>query len=169
MTVSDWTKGWRRLSLREQRLIMAAGVLILLLAGYQFLYRPLIDYRANALSDLEAARTQTAVTLAAASELAALRDAAKGREARRNDVDIRQAVSQTAQRLGVTITRIQPDPSDGLNVWIDDVGSELLFDWLLLLQDEHGVHAAKASVQKNERADTPTLRAQLLLRPGAPS
>lgn len=151
---------WQERSPRERLFLMAGAVLLAGVLLVQFVLVPAIDYRDDARRSYERASAMLADIRAGAGEAMALRQA-RAERPDGGDSSIRAVAGGTARRIGIAMTRLQPDGDGGLNVWFDDVDSELLYRWILEIRREHGVGIAMATIRKN--ADRPTVRAQVLL------
>ena len=154
------SKWWASLTLREQGLI---ALMIVLALGIGLIYgvlRPITSYydagvRAVAASTTEATRVRSAIQSAGALQKNATPKPS-------TTTNVRAAISETALTLGITVTRLQPDQNGNLTVWLDAVPSDDFFHWLRVLQSDHGVSVAKATVQKED--GSPVVRAQLVFR-----
>ncbi len=160
---------WAARTRREQGLLAGLGLLLVAVILWEGVIRPVGAYRAGGLERLERARATLAevdATARALSDLAAPRTrAADTPGADRAKADIRRVVGRTAQDMGVTLTRLRPDGSDRLTIWLDRVDAGLFHRWLLRLTDDHGLHLARLSLTA-ESGGTPedaALTAQLVL------
>ena len=71
-------------------------------------------------------------------------------------------VSGAAQLAGIKPNRLQPEGSDEVSVWFDSVPFDDLIDWIVRLNDEHGISIRVISI---DRQDTPgTVNARIVLR-----
>lgn len=152
--VKPW---WESRSVREQVLLAGLCFLAALFLLYQFGAKPLSDYRAAAAVSYEAAATYLNDVETDAAKIIAFQNLAKN-DGGRDVQSIRATVSEMAQDLGLTITRLQPVADEGLDVWLDSTDSAAFFSWTIQLHEKHGIGVTRANVQRN---DDSTVRAQV--------
>jgi len=154
------TAWWLERSGREQAALAGLGLLVVVLAMFQFAVKPLIAYRLAARADYESAVELLSQVEADARDIQALQTGA----ALRSDVPARTVVSVVASEQALAITRVQPLDNGDLDVWLDDVASVALFKWVTALYERHGIAVVRAAVQKN---DGGTIRAQITFAGGS--
>ncbi|MCI4644846.1 MAG: type II secretion system protein M [Hyphomonadaceae bacterium] len=135
------TAWWTSREAREQMLIATALILSFLIGLYQFGWVPAKAYRvqgaqaySTALSDNVAVREAT-------------RSAVPNREIRTSRDPLQLIVTETSAYYGLAVTRMLPDESGGLNLWLDNVPSGGLYPWLAELEREHALRVEKATVR----------------------
>src|SRR5690606_3447696 len=128
-TVVQW---WGDRALREQVLIAGLAALMFLFAVYQFVLKPVSDYKAAASVSYETAAAFLAAVESSAYEIRAMGGADKP-SADGDAQTMRANISATARELGLSITRLQPVPDGQLDIWFDGVGSGDLFNWVNVL------------------------------------
>lgn len=140
---------WQEHTAREQLMLKGLGIVVALLAVFQFVYAPIRSYRREAIDDY---RSATAL-LAEMEEGAARAASTPTQEVAVDDQrSVRVVATELAREMGLTITRLAPAENDGLSVWMDDTEGALVFRWLLRLRDEHGVHVRRAAIHKGNEA-----------------
>lgn len=152
---------WFERQPRERLLLGTVGALVVVLALIQFALLPLLSYRA-------AARDQHATALALLQEIEAgarTIQAQRAIQAKRPDGSMRTLVAAAASDIGLSITRLQPVENTGLDVWLDNVGAQLMYAWIARLQDQ-GVPVVRAVIQ---RTDDATVSAQITFAVGTGS
>lgn len=149
---------WSDRQPRERTLLLGVGVLVCAFALFQFLLLPLVQYRASARDQHEAALAMLQEVEDGARTVQALRASA----GERSDVPARTVVATTAAELGLAVTRFQPLENSELDVWLDDVASPLLYAWIGRLH-ERGIPVTRATIQKNDGA---TVSAQITFAGG---
>jgi general secretion pathway protein M len=130
---------------REKVLLamMAAGLLGVLL--WLAVFRPLAQASVGAERRFEqAAREATAVQAATAR----LKNLPRTVQAA---ADPARAVSETAAAEGLSLSRVEPDPTGGVQVAVNGVAPMRLFPWLAQLQTAHGVTPRHLTVIKDEQ------------------
>lgn len=152
---------WMERTERERLLLGIAFGLVALLLVWQFVYRPVADYHADAARSYEQAQERLEDMRRSAAEAAALMADGQGGEAAAPGGDLRTLAMTTARAKGLSVARLQPTGDDGLTLWIDGADTRLLYDWVVTLQREHAIVVEKASVSANDGAAT--VRAQLQL------
>ncbi len=154
------TKWWIALSQREQVMLAALGGLLMVLVLTYGVFIPLTNWHHSTKTTLASAEADAYLIAEAVREAGQLAAAAAERPGIR-DVPLRQALGETTNVKGIAISRIQPDPSGGLTVWIDTVSPPVFFTWLEELYRGYGIQATRVSLQRDDTSDT--VRAQLLL------
>lgn len=148
---------WDDLSLREQRLLLFATPLLIIILLYIALYLPISTWRADGVRERE-------------HSVALYEDMRQGAErlfrqstppTTGSDKPIRSQGAAQARALGLALSRIQPS-QNGIAFWFDAVPSQKLFQWLTLLKNEDGAIVEKLVIERND--DGQTLRAQIILR-----
>ncbi len=154
------TKWWSALTLREQGLIALMLILGLGLGFFYGVLRPINQHYDDGLRVLAAASAEAGRVKSVVQSARILQSGAPTRPT--GTTNVRAAIGETALAMGITVTRLQPDQNGNLNVWLDAVPTRDFFRWLTVLQKNHGVSVAKATVQSED--GTPNIRAQLVLR-----
>lgn len=129
---------------RERALLLSVAVLTCAFGMFQFLLMPLVNYRASARDQHEAALAMLEEVETGARTVQALRTTA----GERPEGAMRTVVAATATELGLPITRLQPLENTDLDVWLDNVSSPLLYAWIGRLH-ERGIPVSRAVVQKS--------------------
>ncbi|GHF17339.1 hypothetical protein GCM10017044_09640 [Kordiimonas sediminis] len=140
------------LSKREKRLIITASLMAVPVLGYLLIYRPVTEMvRLSAQEASSSAarldRVKTYITDTKQNGQANNLSAGKS---------LRTIMTESSSAAGVSINRLQPGSDGGLTVWLNAVEAPKLFSWLTVLEDEYGVSAVKASVQKTQGDTTTT-------------
>ena len=157
--IKSW---WNGLNARERTLILVASGLALVFAFFQFGLLASMDARARAeRAYLNAHDVLNEVRIGAAMA----RDAGAGStQNAASGGSIRAAVTNTAARSKLSISRMQPIEDGGLTITLDEVDGAALFQWLARLRADHGVVVTRAAVSRN--SGRPTVRANIVLTPG---
>ena len=146
---------WTSLTQREQILISVAGILAILFLTFQFIIRPSWQTKErseraydNVLEDWKAVQS-------AAGKGTTTQNFSTGGQ------PLQSVVTNTADAYSLTITRLLPDESNNLSVWMDSVDSQSLYSWLKELETNHGIRVQQASVRQDTDADTISLNVYL--------
>jgi len=159
-TLKNW---WAERDAREQLLLQIMLVAVTLFLAYMLVVRPILSKRDDLTRELDAAQIEADLVAAAIRETGSVSKTQSDIE-RVSNSDFRLVISRSAQQMGVSLTRLQPDQSGGLNIWADETTSTLLYTWLASLQDKHGIYVARASLQNS--SGNGSIRAQILLKNG---
>lgn len=155
-------KWWYDRDERERLLLTVMGIMIFLFLVYFLIYIPIKNHRTDLQYQYQAAISDAAIVNSAILEASKIKENDTERQIT-SDADIRQVISQSAQQLGLTLTRLQPDQTSGLNVWVDSVETPVFYRWVLDLQKKHGIYVARASLNNDNNG---LIRVQLLLKSG---
>lgn len=134
---------------REQQILLAGGVIVLLALAYLAVWEPAVQARASAAQALTDARDQ-AVRIQRLAAAAPVRHAAPTGSGQSLLARVDQAAKRSA--LGVSPSRLQPDGDKRVRVWFDGVPFDAMVQWLHDLQQHDHVTVENADFS---RKDTP--------------
>jgi len=121
-----------QLPLRQQWLLVAAAILIVVYIAVAVIYRPLVNKR-DLLSQQNAGAERTLQWMRGAiAEIKSLRGAGNASAATTSGMTLSQLVESSAARHGLRVSRFQPAGDDEAQVWLDKVA----FDSVVLLLDQ---------------------------------
>lgn len=124
---------WKARARREQVLLGVLALLLLALAAWYGVWRPVAAFQhAAAERHAQAMRQRQAVQALIARVKAA--PASQG-EVR----PLAETVRQSLDAAGITAARLEADPDGGLRVAIGGVASTQLLPWISTLQTAHGI------------------------------
>ncbi|MEP1470629.1 MAG: type II secretion system protein M [Halieaceae bacterium] len=134
---------WQRFSARDQiSLLLLAGVLVIYLA-YMLVWSPLATLR----DDMARRNVATSESLqrvdAMVSEIMTLRDSGAGNKNRRN---LTSLINQSTSRLGLPVSRLQPNSRGEIQVRMEDAAFDDLLAFLHELEYREGLLVLEASV-----------------------
>ena len=153
---------WEDRSPRERMLLGGGGLVILILALYQFVLAPFHSYKDRVQRSYETAIADLRVVENGAAEIVAIREQG-AMNARAGSVTVRQVVSASAARYGIAISRLSP-AEEGVALRVDSVDASVLFRWIRQLEQGEGVQVSRASISRNDGNET--VRADLTLTQG---
>lgn len=161
------TRWWQTLSERERRLVGLAGLLALAVVLYLGLLRPLYALRDAEEAGWRSAMARLAEVEALAGEVTTLqqqgaRMTAAGK--RRQSEPVQVLAARAARARGLSMSRLVPEGEGAVTVWIDQVETPSLYDWILDLQSDYGIAVSRASL--TPLADGRGVRAQVTLSAG---
>lgn len=128
---------------RERWLIAVAVILSLVVAIYQFILVPSAKFRADQTRAFSTALSEYAYVSSATQTVTAKKSVPSRSQ------PLQSVLTTTSDLYGLTISRLAPAESNGLNVWFDDVAPELLYAWLGEIEREHGVRVERAAIRRN--------------------
>lgn len=135
---------WQSLTLREQIAFLVAGTAIALFLLYVGLIRPLD-------MSLEKSRVSLSTEQARFERITGLLSRAGNQPdtATMSDKPLRAALTETAKRVNIGLSIIQPGEDGSVTVRINKTSSATLMRWLSVLQLEQGLQADEVLIQKN--------------------
>ncbi len=151
---------WNERTVRERILIAIAGALVLALVAAQGVIAPVLSARSAAQASYGAAQAGWSQVRQAA-QAGAASDAEQSVNQRRGS--LRSVVSASSGQFGLTINRVQPGEDGALSVTLDNAAAPQLYQWLHILDVEHGVDVRRASLRRSDRDIV--VRATLTLAP----
>lgn len=139
---------WDQLGTRDQRMLMAGALVVVITAFYLAIWEPMIQARAEAERALSDARA-TAQAIERAAVIVP-RDIRRTSAAVDNDRSLLAIVDQAARTniLGKPPTRIQPDGDTSVRVWLDDVQLGNLLRWIDDVQNQRGLDVRSAEIER---------------------
>lgn len=149
---------WQRFSLREKILVAIAGCGILVFSLFQFVFRPVQHYVANAKMAYE-----TSVSDLKFMQESKLKLKNRGNSPRKTigSSDLQKTATDRAVAAGLTIARRQPASKDGLIIWIDNAYAPKLFSWITDLTGTYNIALTRLILNKN---DDGSVRVQVELK-----
>ncbi len=151
---------WRALQPRERVVLAAGSTVALILLGYALLWVPMQRDLARLRVLVPKERAQLLSMRAQAQEIARLR-AQTPASANAGNLLTTLERSALEHQLRQYITRMEPDPSNGVRVSFDAVGFDALLSWLADLQRDASVRAQNVSI--TAQAQPGMVNARLLL------
>ncbi len=151
---------WRALHPRERVALAGGGTLALILLGYALLWVPVQRDLSRLRVLVPKEHEQLLVMRAQAQEIARLRARAPV-SANAGNLLTTLERSATEHQLRQYITRMEPDPSNGVRVSLDAVAFDALLRWLADLQRDASVRAQNVSI--TAQAEAGMVNARLLL------
>ncbi|MCE9680135.1 type II secretion system protein M [Shewanella sp. AS1] len=126
---------WNGLILREQQLVAACGVMLVVGIGYWGIWTPISNAEADAERALQAQQNTLNYVKQTANKIAGLKQAG-GKQVYSGSLST--AVTQGAKSFGLEITRMQPQ-GNKIQVWMDEVPFNSLLGYLSDLVQEKGM------------------------------
>ena len=139
-------RAWTERTLREQALLAAMTLVLVLVAGWYLALSPMLDFHASARTNYADAMGRYRTLEAGIADYRARIAGAETRGA--DDRPLRTIAGATALARDIQITRILPDEDGRLNVWIDQAPTRELMAWLMQLESRHGVGVARISLDR---------------------
>lgn len=149
----NWIK---RLAPRERLLVGLAALLVTLFVIWQFLMTPVLSGADTAQRQLDAAKRDYTIVSAGLPALSQQNGALNKAAFDRN------AVIETARKMNVVISRVQPADNGSLQVWLEDAPAQNINSFLSELDNRYSVTTSKAQMT---RKDGGTVAAQFTFSP----
>ena len=140
---------------RERGLILAAILLLGVFAVWQFGIRPVLAQKTAAMQNQQMALRDLDIVQRGLPSLSSAPQSAKA------PFD-RAAVISEARNANVAISRVQPAPDDGLQVWFEDTEAPNIYRMLSQLTSQYNVTIVRVQMT---RRDTGRVSAQVTLAP----
>lgn len=126
---------WQSISQREQRLVIACTLLVLVGGLYWGVVQPVVTRADNAQMRIQSEKQLLAWVKDKADEIALL----KGQGGKSvSALPINQAVSSSVQRFKVELIRVQPR-GDEFQVWVAPMPFNQFMNWVTFLQENYGI------------------------------
>jgi general secretion pathway protein M len=162
--IEPWSRRWSALGERDRSALLALGAFLGAALFYLMVWSPVQAGLAQARAHLSEVQGQ----LARVREQAAQVEKARSLPRIAAPADLAAAVEQSAERHGLRdrLKRIDADGARGVRVQLEGAPYSALVAWLLELQQQRGLRAESAALER--QANPGTVSARLLLRaPGA--
>ena len=138
---------WQQLNLREQRLVLGLGSVVLVFLFYNHAWLALHNNLEKAAK--KNARQQE-LLIWMETNVARYQAAKRGAGASSSG-SLSSIVNRTASRHGIKIARMQPQ-ADDLQVWLDQVPFRQLLQWLEQLSNNEGLSVQAIDVSRDDQA-----------------
>ncbi|WP_426358767.1 type II secretion system protein GspM [Pseudocolwellia sp. HL-MZ19] len=145
---------WLELNIREQRLVIAMGSVVLFFILYSAIWAPLTNNIEAATKKVE--RQQELLTWIQKSTVI-YKSAAGANASNNRNTSLSSLVNQTAGRNNIEIARMQPQ-GESIQVWIDEVPFDNLLNWLEHLSQKEGVKVKAIDIAHAEQAGVVKVR-----------
>ncbi|MGS0677051.1 type II secretion system protein M [Shewanella sp. 0m-4] len=139
---------WGGLVLREQQMVAACGVVLVIGILYWGVWTPIANAEAEAERRLEGQQSTLNYVKQTANRIAGLKQSGSSNAFRGS---LSAAVNQTASAFGLTITRMQPQ-GNKIQVWMDEVPFDTLLNYLNELVQKKGLSLESLDLAES---DTP--------------
>jgi general secretion pathway protein M len=136
---------WRTRSLREQRLILAAGALLAIVLLWLLIVRPLGD----ALSRAKERHGEAAQALAEARSRVALIRQLESRTMAASGLPLELLISQAATEAGFPVTRVQSEGPSVATFVSNSVRPQAFFTWVGQMERTRGLAVERLSATTN--------------------
>jgi len=144
---------WQQLNLREKKLVLAMGSLVVIFILYSFIWQPLNDNIAK--TEKKLARQQQ--LLSWVQENTQRFQQAKSNGTKQANGSLSSIVNRTASSNKINITRMQPQ-GDNIQVWIDEIAFNQLLQWLEQLSTREGLRVTNIDLSDVEQAGVVRVR-----------
>lgn len=152
---------WSDLAPRDQRILFAGGLFLLLVLVWIGLWEPLRTARDAARVRVTASSSDLATMRAIAPRLRELGGSATTPADTRSLLVLVDATARESV-VGDALLRVEPVAGDQVRVYFEGVGFDALVEWLEQLQARHGIGIAELGI--NRAAGVGRVDARLLLQ-----
>lgn len=143
---------------RDRTAVVVLSIFFGILTFYFAIWQPLHDFKASSQDELN--RQAELLQSMRASEKEARASSGNSAPAPTGQSLLTQ-VSRTAQQFGIKPNRLQPEGSDAVSVWFDEVSFNDLIKWLSS-QSQSGMSVRQISIDREERPGR--VNARIVLR-----
>lgn len=148
--MNELKQWWSSTSQRERRMLIAAGVILLIGCFYWLIYQPLNSKIELANNQLRSEQALNSWVVEKANAITTLRrQGGVGRKV--SDQPLNQIISVTASRHRVELVRMQPR-DQMVQVWVQPLAFNNLVDWLDDLKTNQGLNVLYLDIKAS---DTP--------------
>lgn len=138
---------WLSISQREQRLVVACGLVVVLGGVYWGIVQPITDRANSAQLHIQSEKQLLTWVQNKGDEISALK--ANG-GVTVSSMPINQAVSSSVKKFNVELIRVQPR-DDQFQVWISPMPFNQFVSWLAYLQDSYGIEVVFLDIDKGDQ------------------
>ncbi|MCG8314477.1 MAG: type II secretion system protein M [Pseudomonadales bacterium] len=157
----DVKRNFYGLQAREQNLIIALGVVVIIALIYLLLMFPAQRAVSDASKRLESKQSLLQWMKANEDAAKAISSSPRGRQAGGNQ-DLLGAVNNIASRNKITLQRYEPEGKDKLRVWLENTSFNSVVRWLHQLEVRNGITVASISLDAEKEAGL--VSAKIVLR-----
>lgn len=138
---------WQSISQREQRLMVACTMLVLVGGLYWGIVQPVANRADNAQMRIQSEKQLLTWVKDKADEIAVL----KGHGGKSvSGLPINQAVSSSVKRFKVELIRVQPR-GDEFQVWVAPMPFNQFMNWVTFLQETYGIGVVFLDLDKGDQ------------------
>ena len=145
--MSNW---WQNMAPRERLLISVAAVLTVIIIGWQFVFVPTMNSRAEARANLDEAdrvlsQIQENYVFKRAQGAA---NASTAQATSGNIEDFKAAVTGSAADIGLAIARLQGNDTTSVRLVFENSDPRLIFLWLEDIQAKHSAQVTRFNMEQ---------------------
>lgn len=144
---------WQQLKPRERMLIMIGGGIFFVLMLYLMALEPLVKKVDDLTLKVEKQKSEVQWLKKAAQEVKSLQNSSGGSAAsKRQGQSLLVLVDRTSKqdKLGKSITRVEPDGSARVRVWLESAAFDDLTKWLVGLETQYNIVVESAVIDKTD-------------------
>ncbi|OAJ96089.1 type II secretion system protein M [Vibrio bivalvicida] len=142
-TLQTW---WLSISQREQRLVVACSLLVILGGLYWGVVQPVAERADNAQMRIQSEKQLLSWVKNKADKISQSRGQGRGAV---SSLPINQAVSASVSRFKVELIRVQPR-GEQFQVWVAPMPFNQFMDWITFLQEKHGIKVVFLDIDKGD-------------------
>ncbi|KLN65525.1 MULTISPECIES: type II secretion system protein M [Vibrio] len=142
-TLQTW---WLSISQREQRLVVACSLLVILGGLYWGVVQPVAERADNAQMRIQSEKQLLSWVKNKADKISQSQGQGRGSV---SSLPINQAVSASVSRFKVELIRVQPR-GEQFQVWVAPMPFNQFMDWITFLQEKHGIKVVFLDIDKGD-------------------
>lgn len=140
---------WFALSKREQHLMVAMGMVLILFVGYSGIWQPLTQNAQTTRSRLASEQALLSWVKNKADQIVSLRN--RSGNTVNHDVPFNQMITTSSQQYGLKLIRIQPRESS-YQIWFEPVSFNQLVKFIDYLQHQYGIRIEALDIEKTKQS-----------------
>ena len=145
---------WQQLTLREQRIVIALGIVLGIYVLYSFVWQPV---QSNLVKTQQKLSRQQELLTWVSKNTARYQQAKKTGNVSNSGGSLSSIVNRSARNKGITVTRMQPQ-NDDIQVWIDEIPFNTLLQWLEQLSSNEGLHVKAIDMTTTDKLGVVRIR-----------
>ncbi len=152
---------WQRfnqMEARERTALIVLAVFVIVLMLYFAVWSPVQGYYEDSLRERD--EQSSLLGYMQASEARARAAAADSKPAGQGQPLI-SLVASVSRQIGISPDRLQPEGTDAVSVWFENVAYEKLMNWVLQLEQNHSISVRQISIDRQDRSGMVSVRVVL--------
>ena len=144
---------WAQLKPRERLLLMTCGGFLFLILGYLLVIEPIFTKAAELETSVDKQEQMVRWMKQKSSDVKQLQRVSRSNGSA-NKQSILGLIDRTAKagKLGDSMTRVEPDGSNRVRVWLEKASFDDVARWLTTLQNKHGLKATSVIIDADENS-----------------
>ena len=155
---------WQQLTLREKRLVIITGVVVIITLVYFLIWEPLQDGIQTSQVRIKAQNATLLEMRDQAAEARQLMAAQRQAGGNVGGSSLLVIIERTAQQKNIKsrLQKVQPEGQDGVRVWVENASFDTLMDWLALLENRNTIYVSEIIIERQKEPGR--INSRILLR-----